>query len=596
MIRGEDPVSPPEQDGQFANASLSRRGGRKRAWLVPGGLLCLFLLTAFATRFVKKDRYLVSVAGTDELEQQPVQGGVFRYPLFDAIRTLDPAQAMYSVDVMLVQQLYDGLTAFDEHLNVVPALAKFWEISPDGKTYTFELREDARFHNGRKVTAEDCVFSFERLLTQGLNDQNYSYYSRIEGAEEFRNGRVRHVRGIEALDGNRFRITFVTPFVPALSVLSMYASKILPKDEILEGGERFFTNPIGTGAFQFSRWIEPSEDPAVPTIAGVLQGLRLEANAQYFGGRPYLDALVFRAAWNAPGHEGESRPMHEVADCLETNEVKRYADWTVVEAERVLALHYLYFPNHVAPYDNPKVRLAINYALDKRSFLDAHRLTEGVPAATGVVPPGIPGFIPKESHFGQNLEKAKALLADAGYPGGKGLPPLELPVLPSRMYSRDPGSMARDSCLVACLKKVGVDVRFIEMDHFIDFDAPEFQDRAVLRANTWFADFPDPDNFLRPLFHSKGSMNTFGYDNREVDRLLDRVWTETSYTKRNELYHHIEDIVLRDSPIIPTDYGRLRFSLRPNVRGFKLTPLGAPYIQMKDIWLAEEGPGTEVEL
>jgi len=573
------------------------RSGRKRGWLVPVTLVALFLLASagFATRLIKKERLKAS-GGTDDIVETPVRGGVFRYPLLDSIRSLDPAQAVFTVDVMLIQQLYDGLVAFDEHLNTVPALAKFWEISPDGKTYTFELREDARFHNGMPVTAEDCVFSFERLLTPGLNGQNYSYYSRIMGAEDFRAGKTRHVAGLEALSPTKFRITFDTPFVPALSVLSMYASKILPKDMVVEQGDDFFKAPIGTGAFQFSRWIEESEDRAVPVENGIHQGIRLEANSQYFGGPAHLDAIVFRAAWNRSDYAGEVRPLHEVADCLETSDVESYVDWKSVEAERFLALRYLYFPNHVAPYDQPDIRRAINYALDKRSFLDAHRVTAGIPAATGIVPPGIPGYVAKETHLDQDIEKAKELLAKAGYAGGKGLPPLELPVPPKSLYSRDPASVARDGCLVACLKNVGVEVRLVETDRFLSYDDPALSGRALVRANTWYADFPDPDNFLRPLFHSEGSMNEFGYKNEDVDRLLAQVWSETSYSKRNTLYHRIEELVLADAPIIPTDYGRLRFLLRPNVRGFKLTPLGAPYVQMKHIWLAHEGPATEVEL
>ena len=585
-----------DTDPSRKDARVPRRLGRKRAWLIPLALLALFLVTAFATRLVEKTTMSDSITGANEPIDPPIQGGVFRYPLFQRLYTLDPAQAVFSADVMLIQQLYDGLIAFDEHLNIVPALAKFWEISPDGKTYTFELRDDARFHNGRKVTAEDCVFTFERLLTKGLNDHNYSYFSRIEGASDFHEGRSQRVKGLEALSENRFRITFVTPFVPALSVLSMYSSKILPKDEMLEQGDAFFKAPIGTGAFQFSRWIEPSEDPGVPSFEGVRQGIRFEANSQYFEGRPHLDAIVFRAIWNSPAFEGVARPLHEVADCLQTNEVEHYADWVSVEADRFLALRYLYFPNHVPPYDNSKVRLAINLALDKRSFLDAHRVTAGIPAATGLVPPGIPGFIPKESHSGQNLDRARELLREAGYPNGDGLPPLELPVLPDSLYARDSGAVARDSCLIACLSKIGVQVRLLKSDQFINFDAPEFKDRAVLRSNTWFADFPDPDNFLRPLFHTDGPLNEFGYSNRKVDQLLDQVWSETSYSKRNELYHRIEEIILRDSPIVPTDYGRLRYLLRPDVRGFTLTPLGAPYLQMKNIWLALEGPANQVKL
>ncbi len=146
---------------------LVRAHRRKRAWLIPGLLLVLFVSTALATIWVKEDGFRARLAEDDDPASRPVQGGVFRYPLLEPFHTLDPARAVYKMEVMLVQQIYDGLTGFDRHLRVVPALAKFWEISPDGRTYTFELRENARFHNGRRVTAEDCVFSFERLLTKG---------------------------------------------------------------------------------------------------------------------------------------------------------------------------------------------------------------------------------------------------------------------------------------------------------------------------------------------------------------------------------------------------------------------------------------------
>ncbi|HEY7819832.1 MAG TPA: ABC transporter substrate-binding protein, partial [Vicinamibacteria bacterium] len=335
-----------------------RRGRRKRVYLIPGFLLLLFLLfllTAFATGWVKNDNLRSPSVDRDHPSSRPVQGGVFRYPLLEPFHTLDPAQAVYRMEVMLVQQIYDGLTGFDRHLRVVPALAKFWEISPDGRTYTFELRENARFHNGRRVTAEDCVFSFERLLTRGLNEHNYHYFIRIEGATEFREGRAAHVRGLEAVDERTFRIRFVSPFVPALSVLSMYSSKILPKQEVLAQGEEFFEAPIGTGPFQFSRFIEPEEDPGVPLHEGVRQGVRLEANLQYFAGRPHLDALTFRALWHSKDHVGAERPLHEVADCVETNEVERYGDWVAVESPQLLALRYLHFPNRVPPYDDPRI-------------------------------------------------------------------------------------------------------------------------------------------------------------------------------------------------------------------------------------------------
>ena len=145
----------------FESPSGGKGRGRGVAqWVFPAALLSLFIVTALAARLVRKDGLGERADVVNDPTSAPVQGGVFRFPLEQPIHTLDPAQAVFSVDVMLIQQLYDGLTAFDKNLNVVPALAKFWEISPDGKVYTFELRDDARFHNGRKVTAFDCVYSF----------------------------------------------------------------------------------------------------------------------------------------------------------------------------------------------------------------------------------------------------------------------------------------------------------------------------------------------------------------------------------------------------------------------------------------------------
>ena len=574
---------------------LARRTRSSLAsWVIPLGLLVV--ATALAARFVGGLHFSSRVAGTDVAEQ-PLQGGVFRFPLTDYLQTLDPAAARFTLEVMLVQQVYDGLTGFDEHLNIVPALARLWEISADGRTYTFELREDARFHNGRTVTAEDCVFSFERLVSPELNTATYQYYSRIEGVDAFRSGKADHVAGLRALDERTFQIEFTSPFVPALSVLSMYSSKILPKKELEEGGEDFFLHPIGTGAFQFARWIEPAEDPGIPSYNGLRQGLRLDANPGYFAGRPHLDAVVFRAVWDDPSYAGQPPVLNEVADCFETLEWEGYADWVEVEANRLLALNYIFFPNDVAPYNDARIRRAINYAINKRSFLDTNRRTAGIPTATGIIPPGIPGFIPSGApYYTHDVDKARELLARAGFPGGKGLPPLVITTYGDEGFRPDRPSVGRRGCVTSCLAQIGVKVKTVQVDSVIRDSDPRFKGQAVLESGGWFADFPDPDNFLRPLFHSDGPMNNFAYENSEVDRLLDQVWSETSYTTRTELYHRIEKIILRDSPIIPTDYGRVRFLVRANVRGFTLTPLGTAYIRFKDVWFAADETSEDVEL
>ena len=551
---------------------------RSRSWLIPGGLLVLCLVTAAFFFLAAKHKYTATTATANESEA--VRGGVFRFPIWrGAIQTLDPARATSGSEIMLIQQIYEGLTAFDQHLNIVPALARYWDISPDGKTYTFELHPEARFHNGEPVTAEDCVFSFERLLTPGLNETNYHYFTRIVGAQDFRDGKAKTVAGLRAIDERTFQIRFTTPFVPALSVLSMYSSKILPKKEVLKRGERFFKEPIGAGPFRFSRWTSREEDPAIPFFGGVPQGIRLDANSNYIGGRPHLDAVVFRAIVNARDAK-EEKPLNELVDCIEAP-IDRYYDWVRVETDKLLELNYYYFPTRLHPYDDPRVRRAINYALDKRSLLDTSRFTRGTPAATGIVPPGIPGFFPMGESWGHNVDKAKKLLAKAGYPPGSKLPPIK-----TLVFGRDESrSAARRECIKSCLSKIGIELQPHKVRRLVPLNDPVFEESPFLLYAGWIADFPDPDNFLRVLFHSTSPVNRSGYNNPEVDSLLDLAWSETSYKERNDLYRRIEKMILHDSPIIPLDYGRSRFLVRPNVRGFSLSPMGYTYIKMNKIWL-----------
>jgi peptide/nickel transport system substrate-binding protein/oligopeptide transport system substrate-binding protein len=477
----------------------------------------------------------------------------------------------------VTQQVYDGLTAFDEHLNIVPALAHYWQISDRGQTYTFELRPGARFHNGRPVTAEDCVFSLERLVSPGLNQDNFHYFSQIVGAEAFRAGRAKHVEGLKAIDERTFQIRFTTPFVHCLSVLSMFCSKILPKREVLEQGEAFFHAPIGTGPFRFSEWVALEKDPAKPS-ARRAAALRLAANPDYFGARPHLDELVFRLP--APAN-AERPPIEEIVDVIAAESIPDTAlpDWVRVEAPQ-LALYYLVLPTS-PPFGDPRVRRALNFALDKRSFIgEDERLSALV--ADSIVPPGIPGFIPARKPYEHDLRKARALMAEAGFAEGRGLPPLEFIVDP--LYF----DLGNRGCLESCLGQIGVKVEWLRAGRRVERDEPGLSGRPYVLVRGWIADFPDPDNFLRPLFHSHSPQNANGYSNPEVDRLLDQAWTVTSYSERIQLYRRIEEKILQDSPIIPVFYGRQRVLVHPNVRGFGLSQLGLHYLQARRIWLANQ--------
>lgn len=553
---------------------------RKRHWLLPAGLLALALLTMGV---FSSSRPHGRLGRTTEAE--PLLGGSFRFPMTSPLTTLDPALVKTPAEIMVTQQIFEGLTAFDEHLNIVPALARYWEISEDSRIYTFELRPTARFHNGRAVTADDCVFSFERLLRPELNQSNYHYFSRIEGAAEFHAGRAKRVTGLRAIDPRTFQIRFATAFVPSLSVLSMYCAKILPRKEVEERGGDFFKAPIGAGAFRFGGWIAPDKDPSVPIIDKVPQAVRLEANPDYFRERPYLDEIVFRSTIVAKGTE--DKQLDDIVDCLDVEPGVDLYDWVPVEAPQLL-LQYILLPT-APPYNDPRVRRAINYALDKASFVGARDEAMGPILAGSIVPPGIPGFIPAKEKYEHNIEKARTLLAEAGFPEGRGLPPLEFVLEQLFPLGNDEAvKKARRGCFAGCLGRIGVKVTWLRAAGTAERGEPLLRKRPILLWRGWLADFPDPDNFLRPLFHSSSPNNLSGYHNPDVDRLLDEAWAETSQSARIKLYREVEKRVLKDSPIIPVSYGRSRVLLHPNVRGFALSPLGFPYSKTYKMWLANQ--------
>jgi peptide/nickel transport system substrate-binding protein/oligopeptide transport system substrate-binding protein len=566
----------------FTPQKLHFRDG-SGSWLIPAGSLVLFLVTAAAFFFATAPRPSGGTAVTEDLPQ-PIHGGTLRVPLMEEpVHTLDPARIQFGSEILIVQQIFDGLTALDDQLNVVPSLARYWEISHDGMTYTFELRPDAVFHNGQPVTAEDCVYSFRRLLSPGLNVNNYHYFSRIEGAREFHEGLAKDVSGLRAIDEKTFQIRFTSPFVPALSVLSMYCSKILPKGGVLEHGDEFFLAPVGTGPFKFSRWINRDEDSAVPVSYGIPQAIRLEANPRYFGKKPFLDAVTFRSMWSSKKAK-VTQTHEEMFDYLPYVPQEPPEGWVPVDKVKLLTMFYLVLPIHVPPYDDPRIRRAISYSIDKRDYLDSNPYWKGLPAASSVVPPEIPGFIPSTSEYKRNLKEARELLAEAGYPGGKGLPPLEIPY-----YRQSDSGEPLFASLARSLSNIGIDLRKVPAQEYVTHDDMDFGGRPVLRTSGWIADFPDPDNFLRPLFHSTSPSNLSGLSNPEVDRLLDQAWTETSYSVRNKLYRKIEAIVLnKEAPIIPLYYDHVRFLIKERVRGFSISPMGPNYVRLNRVWWSEE--------
>jgi len=503
-------------------------------------------------------------------EEKPVFGGIYRRPLDFMPKILDPALSTDIYAVTIIQQLFDGLVQFDKDLNVIPAIAKSWKISPDGLTYTFFLREGVKFHNGREVTARDFVYSFTRILDPETKSSSFDFFTRILGAKEFIGRKTKEVNGLIAEDKYTLKIMLSEPYTPFISILAMKGAKVVPREEIEKLGANFGKSPIGTGPFRF---VSTKED----------EEIILEANPDYFEGRPYLDKIIFKIFHGSPLEdifrnfvegtlEETGIPFKEFRD---PSKLKNF----YIVRKPILSLRFYGMQIKTKPFDNKKIRQAINFAINKEQI--DQEAFQGMDYITDrIIPLGMPSSSPAKITYSYNPKRAKELLLQAGYPGGKGIPPIEF-------WSASKAEMTRKELEIvkSNLASIGINLQIRTETNWRKFEETMISYKTPIFRYAWYADIPDPDNFLGILFYSKSKYNFMGYRNPEVDRLLDRARVARDYLKRMEMYRKVEEIVLEEAPIVPTINHLFQIAYQPYVRGIAVNALGGPYIPMKKIWL-----------
>ena len=485
--------------------------------------------------------------------------------------SLDPAHSTDTTSGTATALIFDGLVDLDPlTLKVVPAVARSWDISEDRLTYTFHLRRDVKFHNGREVKAGDFLYSFERTLDPDTASERAWVLEFIKGANEVHAGKAKKIEGVRVLDDYTLSTTLTHPYPLFLQLLTMDAATPVPREVAEKWGDDFVDHLVGCGPYKFVRF----KRYAI---------VELEAFDDYYEGRPKIDRIEFKVI-----------PRTEVAlmsyldgqlDILENLPTGRVKEMQRKYPEEVkiwpiLGVYYIGINNQEPPFKgNLKLRQALNYAINKKAICDV--ITEGVcTPAMGILPPGIPGYNPNLTGYPYDRERARRLLAEAGYPGGRGLENIKL------WYNIDQGHERICTQVQNDLEDVGIKTTLRNLDWGSYLKACEDGEPLLMRMG-WIADMPDPENFLYILLHSEkiGSTNYSRYINPAFDELVENAMHTADPEERIALYQKAEKMAVDDAVWIFVYYYGDVMMRKPHVKGMVLPVQGDFDLPFQKMWL-----------
>lgn len=512
-------------------------------------------------------------------EKRSTNGGktVFRYNESSGVSSLDPAFARGQADIWACNQLYNGLLQLNDQLEVEPCIASRFDISDDGKVYTFTLRGDVFFHDhevfvggrGRRVNASDFVYSFNRILDPATLSPGSWVFNQVArdsaGNADF-----------EAPNDSTLVIRLTNPFPPFPGLLTSLYCSVVPREAIARYGKDFRKNPVGTGPFRFSIWEERTtliflkNDHYFETV----QGERL----------PFLDAvsISFLSDRQAAFLEFVKGNLDFLSgiDASYKDELlsrsgqlrEKYRDKFNMLKGPYLNTEYLGFLVNSNDPSNPlndvRIRKAINYGFDRSKMIMYLRNGIGKPGTFGMVPPGLPST--DTSVFrGYNYDPRMTakLLAEAGYPGGKGLPVITMST--TREY--------QDLCeyMQGQLKESGINIK-LEVNQAAAHRELVAKQKLAFFRGSWIADYPDAENYLS-LFYNPNKApvgpNYTHYNNTKFDELYVKAGSTVNDSIRYALYREMDQMVMNDAPVVVLYYDEVIRLSQKNISGLGMNAM-----------------------
>ena len=525
-------------------------------------------------------------------EGQPVSGGTLTISFKDDFKTLDPAVA-YDTDSWSVERaIYNGLLDYKGFTTELgPDIAEAMpDITNGGKTYTFKIRKGVKFSNGREVTADDFKYSWERMLNPKTAGPMTGgpFWGGVHGAQDFFSGTATQIAGIKVVDPYTLEVDLDTPSQSFLNIVAMPFGFVIPKEAVAAAGTDFSHKPVGTGAFVLDKWTPG-------------QLLVVKKNANYFGTKPYLDEIDLQIG--VTPEVGYLRMQNNQMDIPQPDISMPSAQYIQLSSNpnwknRILStpnvdIWYLAMNVNMKPFDNKLVRQAFNMVVSKANQIKVLN-GRGV-INNGIQAPPMPSYV---AHYnplgldanGQNLQKAKDLLKQAGYDASHPFPPQDL------VYAKATADSDRLAASVQQdFQQVGVTLNLKGLAFNAYLDVTGKPNTTALSYNGWIQDFPDPSDFIDPILTCTAANvtanggNVAFYCNKAADKIADQARGDTNTAERLKLYQQYQDLVVsQDFPWVPM-YSTVETNVAaPRVHGYQLHPVW-PFVATS-IWVTGNAP------